>query len=156
MLGNRWRPTARGSSSEAGVVARTWSSALSIAARAPRTSAVASAGGPSAARLLHAAFGWAFVALPAGTTNGRIAGTMAKAKISISVDAQVLERAKELTPDISRSELIEVALRSWARAQRRKQVEDEVARYYASLSKEDHEQDAAWARLGEEALASGD
>ena len=98
----------------------------------------------------------AFVALPAGTTNGRIAGTMAKTKISISVDAQVLERAKELTPDISRSELIEVALRSWARAQRRKQVEDEVARYYASLSKEDHEQDEAWARLGEEALASGD
>ncbi len=81
---------------------------------------------------------------------------MAKTKISISVDAQVLDRAKELAPDVSRSELVEVALRSWARAKRRKQLEDEVARYYASLSKEDHEQDAAWARLGEEALASGD
>lgn len=81
---------------------------------------------------------------------------MAKIKISISVDAQVLERARKLTPDVSRSELVELALRSWVRAERRKQVEDEVARYYASLSKEDHEQDAAWARLGEEALASGD
>jgi hypothetical protein len=42
------------------------------------------------------------------------------------------------------------------RAQRRKQVEDEVTRYYASLSAEDQEEDAAWAGLGEEALASGD
>jgi len=91
-----------------------------------------------------------------GATNGTLAGTMAKTKISISVDAQVLARAKKLTPDLSRSELFEVALRSWVRAQRRKQVEDEVARYYGSLSNEDHEQDAAWARLGDEALSSGD
>jgi len=81
---------------------------------------------------------------------------MAKTKISISVDEQVLDRAKKLAPDVSRSELFEVALRSWVKAQRRKQVEDEVARYYGSLSKEDHEQDAAWARLGEETLSSGD
>jgi metal-responsive CopG/Arc/MetJ family transcriptional regulator len=81
---------------------------------------------------------------------------MAKTKISISVDQQVLDRARKLTPGVSRSELFEVALRGWARARRRSQVEDEVARYYGSLSKEDQEQDAAWARLGDETLSSGD
>jgi hypothetical protein len=31
-----------------------------------------------------------------------------------------------------------------------------VARYYGSLSKEDQEQDATWARLGDETLSGGD
>jgi metal-responsive CopG/Arc/MetJ family transcriptional regulator len=83
-------------------------------------------------------------------------GTMAKTKISISVDAHVLDRARKLTPDVSRSELFEIALRSWVRAQRRRQVEDEVARYYGSLSKEDQEHDAAWAQLGDETLSGAD
>lgn len=72
---------------------------------------------------------------------------MPKAKVSVTVDQALLRECDRLAGAESRSELFEQALRGWLRSARRKRLEEEVERYYGSLSGTDRAEDAGWAGL---------
>ena len=53
---------------------------------------------------------------------------------------------------MTRSQVFEQALAKWLREQRRQSLETEVERYYASLSRREQAEDAAWANLASRVL----
>ena len=78
---------------------------------------------------------------------------MAKAKISVTVDQSLLDACDKLAPKASRSEIVQLALARWLRDRRRRVLEDEIERYYASLDEDERAEDARWADAGARALA---
>lgn len=72
---------------------------------------------------------------------------MAKAKISVTVESSVIRDCARFAKGRSRSEIVERALTSWLRDVRRKSLEEEVERYYTSLSPADRQEDSRWAGL---------
>ena len=77
---------------------------------------------------------------------------MGKAKISVTVDASLVERLDHLDIDASRSEIVELALTRWLHDARRQALEDEIEEYYADFTRKDQKDDAEWARLASSSL----
>jgi len=72
---------------------------------------------------------------------------MAKAKISVTVERSLIRDCVRLGGGESRSKIFERALTRWVRDMRRKSLEEDVERYYASLSTAEREEDSQWAGL---------
>jgi metal-responsive CopG/Arc/MetJ family transcriptional regulator len=72
---------------------------------------------------------------------------MAKAKISVTVETSVLERIDRLSDGVSRSEIVERALRRWISERRRRDLESEIAAYYSERHEDERSEDEEWARL---------
>lgn len=77
---------------------------------------------------------------------------MAKAKVSVTVDGALLRQCDRAARGASRSEVFEQALARWLRDVRRKGLEDEIERYYASLSTAERAEDSEWAGLAPRVL----
>lgn len=77
---------------------------------------------------------------------------MAKAKVSVTVDRSLLRQCDRVARGATRSEVFEQALEGWLRNVRRRSLEGEVERYYASLSKAERAEDSEWAGLASRVL----
>ena len=77
---------------------------------------------------------------------------MAKAKVSVTVDRSLLRKCDRVAQGATRSEVFEQALEKWLRNVRRKGLEEEVERYYSSLSKTERAEDSEWAGLAPRVL----
>jgi len=60
------------------------------------------------------------------------------------VDRQVARKRGE-----TRSGVVEQAVRSWAKRSTAKDIEDATVACYQAMARSDHEEDAAWSRLGD-------
>jgi metal-responsive CopG/Arc/MetJ family transcriptional regulator len=76
-----------------------------------------------------------------------------KAKISITVASGLLEEVDELAGIGGRSAIIEAALASWLRAQRKQRLESDIERYYRGLTAEEALEDRDWAETGDAMVA---
>ena len=77
---------------------------------------------------------------------------MAKAKVSVTVDNSLLRQCDRVARGASRSEVFEQALKGWLRNVRQRILEDDVQRYYSSLSKAERAEDSEWAGLAPRVL----
>jgi len=77
-----------------------------------------------------------------------------KTKISVTIDESVVKRVDRLATGVSRSEIVERALKRWLVESRRKGNEDAIAAYYADRSEEDRREDEEWAEVGARHLES--
>jgi metal-responsive CopG/Arc/MetJ family transcriptional regulator len=71
--------------------------------------------------------------------------TMAKARVSVTVDRVLLKRCDEIARGATRSQVFEAALERWLRDAREKALEEEVERYYSSRGEDETAEDAEWA-----------
>ena len=78
---------------------------------------------------------------------------MAKTKISVTVDASLMERVDLLAKGASRSAVVQKALERFVRNARRQSLEEEIERYYAGLTKSEQAEDESWAALGARSLS---
>ena len=72
---------------------------------------------------------------------------MPKTKISVTVETSLVRECDQHARGATRSEVIERALAGWLRERRRRSLEDEIERYYSSLSEKERRDDAQWADL---------
>ena len=72
---------------------------------------------------------------------------MSKAKVSVTIDESVLERVDRAADGMSRSEIVERALKRWLSDRRRRLFEEEIAAYYAEQTEEERSEDREWAEL---------
>ena len=77
---------------------------------------------------------------------------MAKARVSVTVDRVLLRRCDRIARGATRSQVFEEALGRWLRDARRMELEQEIERYYASLTPRERAEDAEWTALGARAL----
>ncbi len=77
---------------------------------------------------------------------------MAKAKVSVTVDRSLLQRCDRVARGASRSEVFEQALERWLRDLRQTSLQEDVERYYSSLSKAERSEDSEWAGLAPRVL----
>jgi metal-responsive CopG/Arc/MetJ family transcriptional regulator len=78
--------------------------------------------------------------------------TMAKTRVSVTVDESLLRQCERVGRASNRSELFEQALARWLRDRRRQLLEEETERYYAALTADERAEDAEWAALSARAL----
>lgn len=72
---------------------------------------------------------------------------MAKDRVTVTVDRVLLRRCERVARKATRSQVFEQALERWLRDERRRSLEEEVERYYASMSTAEQAEDAEWAGL---------
>lgn len=72
---------------------------------------------------------------------------MAKTKISVTIERSLLERVARFTNGVSRSEIVESALKRWLTERRRRQLEAEIAAYYTERRGDERWEDEEWADL---------
>jgi len=77
---------------------------------------------------------------------------MAKAKVSVTVDRALLRRCDQIARGATRSEVFEQALEKWLRDLRRRSLEEDIERYYCSLSTAERAEDSEWASLAPRVL----
>ena len=77
---------------------------------------------------------------------------MPKTKLSVTVDARLVDELDELAADSNRSRIVEQALAAWLRDRRRQRLEQETERYYLEMTEEERAEDAEWADLGKQSL----
>jgi metal-responsive CopG/Arc/MetJ family transcriptional regulator len=77
---------------------------------------------------------------------------MAKARVSVTVDRALLKRCDRVARGATRSQVFERALERWLRDLRQRSLEEEVERYYASLSRAEQVEDSEWAGVASRAL----
>ncbi len=78
---------------------------------------------------------------------------MPKTKISVTVESSLVRECDRRSRGGSRSEVVESALAAWLRERRRRSLEEEIEKYYASLSASGaRKEDARWADLAGRAL----
>ena len=77
---------------------------------------------------------------------------MAKRKLSLSLDSDLLDNLAAIFPAANRSASIEQILRVWLQQRAKAQLDAEVEAYYRGMTAEELAEDAAWARMGEETL----
>ena len=75
---------------------------------------------------------------------------MPKAKVSVTIEQDLLTKVDEAAESSSRSEIVERALVSWLRNRRRHQLEVDIGRYYEQMTSDDRTEDDSWAELGAE------
>ena len=74
----------------------------------------------------------------------------AKRKVSVTVQAELLDELDRVTKGSNRSAVFEEALESWLRARRQRVLDRSIEAYYVSLGEAEQLEDAAWASLGDE------
>jgi metal-responsive CopG/Arc/MetJ family transcriptional regulator len=72
---------------------------------------------------------------------------MAKAKISVTVEQSLLDKVASFTNGVSRSEIVESALKRWLMERRRRRLEVEIAAYYTERRDDERWEDEEWADL---------
>ncbi len=77
---------------------------------------------------------------------------MAKAKVSVTVDASLLRSCDRVARGATRSQVFEQALKGWLRNARQGSLEADVERYYSSLSKAEVAEDTEWAGVAPRVL----
>jgi hypothetical protein len=77
---------------------------------------------------------------------------MAKARVTVTVDRVLLRRCERVARGATRSQVFEQALERWLRDLRQKGLEEEIERYYGSLSGAERAEDAEWAGLASRSL----
>ena len=77
---------------------------------------------------------------------------MAKAKVSVTVDRSLLRMCDRVARGATRSQVFEQALDRWLRNVRQRSLEEEIERYYSSLSKTERAEDSEWAGLAPRVL----
>ena len=75
-----------------------------------------------------------------------------KRKVSITVQADLLEEVDRVAGKLSRSAVFEQALVSWLRRHRQANLDQAIEHYYRSLTEADSSEDAEWAALGDETV----
>jgi metal-responsive CopG/Arc/MetJ family transcriptional regulator len=78
--------------------------------------------------------------------------TMAKAKVSVTVDRSLLRKCDRVARGASRSEVFERALERWLLDLRRRSLDEDVERYYSSLTKAERAEDSEWAGIAPRVL----
>ena len=73
--------------------------------------------------------------------------SLSKAKVSVTIDESVLERVDRAADGMSRSEIVERALKRWLSDRRGRLLEEEVAAYYAEQTEDERSEDRDWAEL---------
>ena len=73
---------------------------------------------------------------------------MAKRKVSVTIDAKLIERIDEVAGESTRSQVIEEALVLWIRNRRRRQLETDIEKYFADMSLAERAEDRGWAERG--------
>ena len=73
--------------------------------------------------------------------------SLSKAKVSVTIDESVLERVDQAADGMSRSEIVERALKRWLSDRRRRLLEEEIVAYYAEQTEEERSEDREWAEL---------
>jgi hypothetical protein len=79
----------------------------------------------------------------------------AKAKVSVTVDREILRAADRLAGPRTRSEVFEHALAAWVRRRRQVELDRSIERYYRSQTATEQREDETWASLGDEAMRRG-
>ena len=89
--------------------------------------------------------------------NRRINGhtVAAKAKVSVSVDRNLLREVDRLAGRMTRSQIFEHALAAWVRRRGQAELDQAIERYYRSLSAAERREDESWASLGDEMMRRG-
>jgi metal-responsive CopG/Arc/MetJ family transcriptional regulator len=77
---------------------------------------------------------------------------MPKTKISVTVERSLVRECDRQSRGGSRSEVVESALAAWLRERRRRNLEEEIERYYASLPARERKEDSRWADLAGRSL----
>ena len=77
---------------------------------------------------------------------------MAKAKVSVTVDRLLLQKCDRFARGATRSEVFEKALARWLRDVRRESLDEDLERYYSSLSTAERAEDSEWAGLAPRVL----
>ena len=77
---------------------------------------------------------------------------MAKAKVSVTVDRLLLQKCDRVARGATRSEVFEKALARWLRDVRRESLDEDLERYYSSLSTAERAEDSEWAGLAPRVL----
>jgi len=77
---------------------------------------------------------------------------VSKTKLSVTVDARLVDELDELATDSNRSRIVEQALTAWLRDKRRRRLEQDIERYYLEMSEDERAEDAEWADLGKHSL----
>ena len=77
---------------------------------------------------------------------------MPKTKISVTVERSLVRECDRQSRGGSRSEVVESALAAWLRERRRRSLEAEIERHYASLSARERKEDSRWADLASRSL----
>lgn len=77
---------------------------------------------------------------------------MPKTKLSITFDETTLAELEHATVGMNRSEAIEFAVRAWLQQDARARLDAATEAYYRGMTDADRAEDAAWARLGDDAL----
>lgn len=72
---------------------------------------------------------------------------MPKIKVSVTIEQSVVESVDRVSGDLSRSEVVERALKRWLN-ERRLELEDEIGAYYRERQEEEAVEDRKWAELG--------
>jgi len=78
-----------------------------------------------------------------------------KAKVSVSVNRNLLREADRLGGRMTRSQIFEHALAAWVRRRGQADLDQAIERYYGSLSAAERREDEDWASLGDEMLRRG-
>jgi len=78
---------------------------------------------------------------------------MPKTKISVTVERSLVRDCDRLSRRTSRSEVVERALAAWLRDHRRRELEEEIERYYSSLRPSERREDARWADMAGRSVA---
>ena len=73
---------------------------------------------------------------------------MAKRKVSMTPDAELVERLDEVAGESTRSQIVEEALAISIRNRRRGQFETDIEEYYADMSIAEWAEDRGWAERG--------
>ena len=73
---------------------------------------------------------------------------MAKTKVSVTIEQSVLERVDRVSDGMSRSEIVERALKRWLSDRRRSELEAQVAAYYLDRQADEVADDREWSELG--------
>jgi metal-responsive CopG/Arc/MetJ family transcriptional regulator len=77
---------------------------------------------------------------------------MAKARVSVTVDRVLLRRCERVARGATRSQVFEQALERWLRDLRQRSLEQEIERYYSSMSENERAEDSEWAGLAARVL----
>jgi metal-responsive CopG/Arc/MetJ family transcriptional regulator len=76
-----------------------------------------------------------------------------KIKVSVTIERSVVERVGRVPGGLSRSEIVERALKRWLHERRCVELEEEIAAYYLERKKEGSREDRDWAELGARHIA---
>lgn len=75
-----------------------------------------------------------------------------KLKVSVTVDEDLMAEVDRAAGDRPRSAVMEEALSAWVARRRRQALDRGIEAYYLGLTREEKEEDDAWAALGDEAV----